>query len=443
MHAKGILAAVAAAGVIAGGVWLALRWEGEAPAITVLTEATAVGRATPWAFAAEDRKSGLREVRAWVRQGDTTVPVAGETFAARGTTRREYRVTLDARALGLADGPATLVVAAQDHSIKGLRGNRSFLEVPVTVDTQPPRLELVSRQHYVNRGGTGLVVYRLGEEPSSSGVEVDGVRYPGYPAGGPAADAFVAYFAIPVDAPADPAVSVVALDAAGNEARRSVPLTLREKVFPTDTLTISDRFLDGKIPEFRAADPSLPADPVEAFVVVNRDWRARDHARIRELCATSAPERLWRGAFVQMRNTKNMAGWAERRTYRHDGRVIDSQTHLGIDLASTAGAPVPAANAGVVAFAGDLGIYGQAVLVDHGQGLFSLYGHLGGIAVRRGEAVAQGAVLGPSGRTGMAGGDHLHLALLVSGTFVAPAEWLDAHWIADNVENKLALVGAP
>jgi murein DD-endopeptidase MepM/ murein hydrolase activator NlpD len=356
--------------------------------------------------------------------------------------RREYRVTLDAKALGLADGPAELVVAAQDHSIKGLRGNRTFLEIPVTVDTEPPRLEVLSRQLYVNRGGAGLVVYRLGEETAESGVEVAGLRYPGYPAGGTAADARVVYFAVPPDAPPDPTVTLFARDSAGNEARRNVPVRLRERSFRTDTITISDRFLDGKIPEFRAADPTLPADPVEAFLVVNRDWRARDHERIRELCASSVPERLWDGAFVQMRNTKNMAGWAERRTYRYEGRVIDSQTHLGIDLASTAGAPVPAANAGVVAYAGELGIYGQAVLLDHGQGIFTLYGHLAGVAVRQGERVARGAVLGPSGRTGMAGGDHLHLSVLVSGTFVAPAEWLDAHWIADNIENKLALVGA-
>ena len=142
-----------------------------------------------------------------------------------------------------------------------------------------------------------------------------------------------------------------------------------------------------------------------------------------------------------MPNTKNMAGWAQARTYRHNGQVIDRQTHLGLDLASTAGAPVPAANAGTVVFAGDLGIYGQAVILDHGQGIFSLYGHLSSLGVKPGEQVARGAAVGASGQTGMAGGDHLHFSVLASGTFVSPAEWLDAHWIADNVANKLALFG--
>jgi murein DD-endopeptidase MepM/ murein hydrolase activator NlpD len=94
-----------------------------------------------------------------------------------------------------------------------------------------------------------------------------------------------------------------------------------------------------------------------------------------------------------------------------------------------------------VAFAGDLGIYGQAVIVDHGQGVFSLYGHMSSLAVKQGEPVVRGAAVGASGQTGMAGGDHLHFSMLVSGVFVSPAEWLDAHWIADNVANKLALFG--
>jgi murein DD-endopeptidase MepM/ murein hydrolase activator NlpD len=136
-----------------------------------------------------------------------------------------------------------------------------------------------------------------------------------------------------------------------------------------------------------------------------------------------------------------MAGWAESRTYLHAGKVIDRQTHLGLDLASTAGAPVPAANAGVVAFTGDLGIYGQAVILDHGQGIFSLYGHLSGIGVQKGQRVARGERIGASGQTGMAGGDHLHFSVLLGGIFVSPAEWYDGHWIADNVANKLALLG--
>ncbi len=426
--------------VLGGGAWLALRMEGEKPAVSFPREVRTLGKTTAWAFAAADAKSGLREVRAWVRQGEKNTPLFTEDYPARGTHRREVALTLEPKALGLADGAATLIVAAKDHSLKGFKGNSVFVEVPVAIDTETPRLDLLSAQHNVNRGGAGVVAYRLSEPAARTGVLVGERFFPGAPAPGAAPGAHVAYFAMPHDAPASSAFSLVAADAAGNEVRRAVPVRLIEKVFPADTIEISERFLGAKIPEFRAADASLPADPVQAFLAVNRDWRARDHARIREICAAASPARLWEGPFLQMPNTKNMAGWAQARTYRHAGQVIDRQTHLGLDLASTAGAPVPAANAGTVAFAGDLGIYGQAVVLDHGQGLFSLYAHLSGLGVRQGETVARGAALGSSGQTGMAGGDHLHFSVLVGGVFVNPAEWLDGHWIADNVSNKLALL---
>lgn len=435
------VAGVVGLAILGSGAFLALRMEGELPAITPANGVTAVGRSTPWAFAVEDRKSGLREVRAWVRQGEKTAPLFLEDYPSRGTHRREVSLTLEPKALGLAEGAATLIVAAKDHSLKRFKGNSVFLETPVTVDTEAPRLDLLSSQHNVNRGGVGVVAYRLGEQASATGVDVGDRFFPGYPEAGGGAGAYVAYFAIPHDAPAAPAFSLRASDAAGNEVRRTFSVNVLAKAFPADTIELSERFLAAKIPEFRAADPALPPDPVAAFLVVNRDWRARDHARIREACAASTPSRLWSGAFLQMPNTKNMAGWAEARTYRHGGQVIDRQTHLGLDLASTAGAPVPAANAGAVAFAGDLGIYGLAVIIDHGQGLFSLYGHLSSIGVAQGDRVERGAPVGASGQTGMAGGDHLHFSVLVSGTFVNPAEWFDAHWIADNVANKLAPLG--
>jgi hypothetical protein len=438
---KTALTGAAGLAVLGAGVWLALRMEGEPPAITFTKPVVAIGRSTPWAFVAEDRKSGLRELRAWVRQGEKTTPLFSEDFPSRGTHRREVSLTLDPKALGLADGAATLIVAAKDHSLKNFKGNSVFRETPVTIDTEPPRLDLLSTQHNVNRGGVGVVAYRLSEAAAVTGVDVGDRFFPGYPEAAGGAGAYVAYFAIPYDAPAAPAFGLRARDAAGNEVRRAFPVHVIEKVFPADTIEITDRFLAAKIPEFRSADAKLPADPVAAFLSVNRDWRARDHARIREVCATSASARMWDGPFLQMPNTKNMAGWAQARTYKHNGQVIDRQTHLGLDLASTAGAPVPAANAGTVAFAGDLGIYGQAVILDHGQGLFSLYGHLSSLGVKPGQPVAKGAAVGASGQTGMAGGDHLHFSVLVSGTFVNPAEWLDAHWIADNVATKLAAFG--
>jgi murein DD-endopeptidase MepM/ murein hydrolase activator NlpD len=115
---------------------------------------------------------------------------------------------------------------------------------------------------------------------------------------------------------------------------------------------------------------------------------------------------------------------------------------VGFDLASLAHADVPAANRGTVVFAGDFGIYGQCIIIDHGIGLQSIYGHLSRIGVKPGENVAKGQIIGSSGATGMAGGDHLHFETVIAGESVNPVEWWDAHWIKNNVTGKLALIKA-
>jgi murein DD-endopeptidase MepM/ murein hydrolase activator NlpD len=133
-----------------------------------------------------------------------------------------------------------------------------------------------------------------------------------------------------------------------------------------------------------------------------------------------------------------MAGFAEHRSYVYNGREIDQQVHLGQDLASLKEAEVPAANNGLVVFTGPLGIYGQSVIVDHGWGLFSLYSHLSKISVEKGQKVNKGGILGNTGETGMAGGDHLHFSIMVQGQFVDPLEWWDPHWIKDQINRQLA-----
>ena len=163
----------------------------------------------------------------------------------------------------------------------------------------------------------------------------------------------------------------------------------------------------------------------------------------REIGAKTADVPLWEGPFVQPRNTKVFSNFAETRTYVYDGRPVDTQVHFGYDLASTKHSPVPAANSGVVAFAGPLTIYGNTVIVDHGLGLQTLYAHLSSIEAKVGDKVTKGQELGRSGATGLAVGDHLHFEVLVSGVSVTPLEWWDARWIRERVNRPLKEAGLP
>ena len=101
-------------------------------------------------------------------------------------------------------------------------------------------------------------------------------------------------------------------------------------------------------------------------------------------------------------------------------------------------------SAGIVVHADDLGIYGNCVVLDHGLGVQSLYGHLSSIGVKVGDKVEKGQEIGRSGQTGLAGGDHLHFTTLVGGEQVTPVDWWSAQWMQDRVLRKIAAVrGTP
>src|SRR5262249_44541322 len=90
-----------------------------------------------------------------------------------------------------------------------------------------------------------------------------------------------------------------------------------------------------------------------------------------------------------------------------------------------------------------LGIYGNTVILDHGLGVFSLYGHLSSIAVQVGERVKTAQSLGQTGETGLAGGDHLHFSIMLHGGPFGPVQWGDPHWLHDPVTAKLTMFPQP
>jgi murein DD-endopeptidase MepM/ murein hydrolase activator NlpD len=103
--------------------------------------------------------------------------------------------------------------------------------------------------------------------------------------------------------------------------------------------------------------------------------------------------------------------------------------------------PILAAQRGVVVHAAYLGIYGNCVIIDHGLGVQTLYGHMSSLGVKVGDKVEKGQEIGRSGMTGLAAGDHLHFTVLVDGTPVNPVEWWDMKWMKDRVFRKILEAG--
>ena len=182
------------------------------------------------------------------------------------------------------------------------------------------------------------------------------------------------------------------------------------------------------------------ASLIDKFLKVNRELRYANHKKILGIVEKTDKELYWKGVFLRLPNSARKAGFADHRNYKYKGRVVDRQVHLGVDLASVVQSPVQASNGGRIALAGYIGIYGKTVIIDHGFGLFSTYSHLSAIDVEQGQTVSKGEIIGRTGSTGLAGGDHLHFGMLVYKTFVSPIEWWDASWIKNNISGKIETV---
>jgi murein DD-endopeptidase MepM/ murein hydrolase activator NlpD len=101
-----------------------------------------------------------------------------------------------------------------------------------------------------------------------------------------------------------------------------------------------------------------------------------------------------------------------------------TRLHSGVDIGAPSGAPITAADAGVVVMAGSSGGYGNWTLIDHGGGLATGYAHQSSIGVTRGQHVSRGAVIGRVGSTGASTGPHLHWEVRVNGTPVDPMRYV-------------------
>jgi len=423
---------------LASGGFLVMR-DRTPPSITLTPAAGPVSARTGILLKAEDDGAGLRSLVITASQGDRAVTLLSRDYPA-GTAAVEETVSLVGD--GLQDGAVELHILAADRAYLGLgKGNRNNQTVAYSIDNKPPQVGVLSVQHNINQGGSALVAYTVSEEVTQTGVRVGDRLFPGYlqPSG-----VYLSLFAFPWDM--EPSVfvpKVVAVDLAGNERAAGFYFHLTPKVFPTDRINISERFLANKIvPDFQHFFPET-TDPLQLFLKVNGELRRQNLATILDYGRQTAPQKLWDGVFGAQRNAAVPGAFAQRRTYYHNEKVIDHQTHLGIDLASLAHAEVPAANAGRVIHADDLGIYGQCVIIDHGLGLQTLYGHLSQIMVKIGDDVTKGQVIGRTGTSGLAGGDHLHYDVLVAGQQVNPLEWWDARWISHNILGKLEMAGVP
>ncbi len=140
--------------------------------------------------------------------------------------------------------------------------------------------------------------------------------------------------------------------------------------------------------------------------------------------------------FYPLRNGKKVASFGDHRYYYYGSKdnIVSESYHVGYDLASNSMADIKASNPGKVVFADNNGIYGNMPMIDHGLGLYTLYGHCSQLLVNEGDEVHTGQTIAKTGMTGLALGDHLHFGILVQGIEVRPVEWFDQSWITKFID---------
>ena len=385
---------------------------------------------------------GVRELSAYLEQNGARFALSQQKETAhrfrwpRNAPESSWTVTAGTQNVPqLKDGKAEIVVEATSNDF---RGASIRVAKEVVVVTRPPSISVDSDQHYLYRGMADLVSFKVSGFVTDSGVAVGSYRFRSWPMLGGKTGLF-SLFAYPWDTPAEVAPVVFATDAGGTNvtSRMMVMFPKREQPkYRVRDLQVDDKFLQKVASEL---DPNGSGDLVARFIKINHEMRQANNKALSGLRTKTEARFLWSQPFQQQPNSTVESNYADLRNYFFHGKKIDEAVHLGYDLAVTQHVGVQASNDGRVIYAAPLGIYGNCIVLDHGYGLQSIYGHLSEIDVHEGEMVKKGQVMGKSGMTGLAGGDHIHFSMQLDGVQIDPREWWDAHWIHDHIASRVPL----
>ncbi len=406
------------------------------PVIDLPNPVSSIGTATPITVHVQD-KNGIRQLAAFVEQngnrykvGESPLPLNGQegswTFSAGTRTTPQ-----------LQEGKARLILEAISNDM--LRKS-AHLQRDITIVTKPPMVSVDSDQHYLYLGMADLATFNVSGSFTQAGIRVGDQTFRAWPMTDGKAGLF-SLFAFAWNMPPSTIPVVYASNGTGNDVTSPIVFQFPKKEQPKYTvhdLPLNDAFIQKVVGEL---DPSGSGDLVTRFVKINNEMRRANNKTLSELRLKTADHFLWSQPFQRQSHSQAEATFADVRNYTYQGKKIDQQVHLGYDLAVTQHVGVEASNDGKVVYAAPLGIYGNCIVVDHGYGLQTIYGHLSHIAVHEGDMVKRGEVMGQSGMTGMAGGDHIHFAMQLDGVQIDPKEWWDSHWIHDHVAKRVDLPG--
>jgi murein DD-endopeptidase MepM/ murein hydrolase activator NlpD len=198
-------------------------------------------------------------------------------------------------------------------------------------------------------------------------------------------------------APGEYELKVTGQTVSGEKISCSVKITVRKGVFATEKLQVGKQFVEPGPEQIKRAD--------------------EERQKLRDIFDHVTPERLWDGSFrIPLDGVTTGSNFGKRRILNGN----PGSPHGGADLPGTTGTPVHATQRGRVVLAEELFFGGNTVVLDHGLGIYTFYGHLSEIDAKVGDTLGAGVVLGKVGATGRVTGPHLHWQLMVEKARVNP-----------------------
>ena len=387
--------------------------------------------------------SGLKTVIAYLSNGRERVKIADIDFRKPPKT---YTLQIKYPKIGFvhnSDDLRLTVIAKDSSKWHFFKGNSAVKKMRIRVDSQKPDLFSLVTSYGITRGGSALAIFKATDKNLKAlYVETNfGKRFeptPFYKDG---------YYAVLLAWPIHQkrfSAKVVAVDAAGNMSRARLSFFLKARSYRTSYLQAKDRFINGKISDLAEDEPEKTKDltPTEKLRFINETYRTENDALIKKVTRRVDHNRFESfdiRPFYPLKNGKVVGSFGDHRYYwyKDKSNVISESYHLGIDLASIRQDNIYSTNPGIVVFANYNGIYGNNLIIYHGLGLYTVYGHCSTLLKKRGDLVKAGEVVAKTGATGLALGDHLHFSTMVHGIFVRPAEWMDSKWIKANITDVI------
>jgi len=431
----GLLLLVALAG--AGYIYTAPEFERVVPVVHS-SENMFWNRKDPLKIKLEDNV-GLKNFELILTDGKQSLMV-GQGELEKGTKEQTLLVKYPkSKILNAKAKDLTLKVRVNDSSLWNFfQGNKIEKNIKIKVDHKRPNVNVLANSYSITQGGSALVVFQAEDEnldrlyiqAAGKKFKVQPYKKEGY---------YTSLLAWPFNQKSFNA-KIIATDKAGNKRVTDIPLYLKNHKYRVSWIRAKDNFINGKITDLASSDPQYASisDSVEKLKSINETMRLKNEEKIHALALKVSDEMIvnWKiNKFYPLKNGKKVANFGDERHYFYKTKEneVSRSYHVGYDLASTKMAAIKTSNTGTVVYANENGIYGNMPMIDHGLGLYTLYGHCSQLLVKEGDRVKAGETIARTGVSGLALGDHLHFGILVQGVEVRPVEWFDGGWIRKNI----------